>query len=263
MATKLIKRLKTIILIIISIAVIIVGFWVGILVLIKADTMPLPFYWLFWFLGFELMIGPTIGLSMYLYYRFKVTVQPKTSVWKEIVIITLTPTILFGLIAALFYVKPDFGSGNTLYSMAIVFIPIGIFIGVISIYIFHEPKTIDIVTKLSIAGFINLFLVVIFLVRMMTMIPAKRTLDRSTGYAKANIIDMQENATFELGEFKIGNRNQLTLEFIPTMAITLQQTQILNAVVNKKKWGQLKKGQKINIRYATENPRILLIEGEY
>jgi hypothetical protein len=89
-------------------------------------------------------------------------------------------------------------------------------------------------------------------------------LARSPGNAVGTILSPQinESQSYDEGVSLPTYSYQFALEFTPRLARNTREKLVLIGYVHRKLWDQLKVGQKINIRYATENPRIFLLEGE-
>jgi hypothetical protein len=55
---------------------------------------------------------------------------------------------------------------------------------------------------------------------------------------------------------------QFTVEFSPKLAVNAPERMVLTGFVSERFWNKLKRGQQINVLYAVEDPRIVLLEGE-
>ena len=117
----------------------------------------------------------------------------------------------------------------------------------------------------ALAVILNLFIVLLFLGQLPSEIQVKRKFGRSSGTADARIThkSVKENIQSDGdGRVSYSYSYTLTVEFVPKLAGNVSDKMILEAAVNEKIYEQLGEGQIIKIRYATEDPRIFLIEGE-
>lgn len=120
-------------------------------------------------------------------------------------------------------------------------------------------KQIDLWFKILLYG-IGLFMIFLYVRKIFLRIRDMLILKRESASAAARILFLRR--VEHESEYGTNYTYHLTLEFTPTQTVTSPERLVLDAEVRRNFWEQQRAGQKINVRYATQNPHILLIEGE-
>lgn len=193
-------------------------------------------------LGGLLMAAPIIGFCVYLSRRYSPKtlpsrVKPMTKIRSELI----PWVILLAFFNGLMLIDPF-----------------------VAHFFTHDLDEFDLKLLMLIVLVGNVIGVLLFFSDIIIKIKNNRVLARSPGNAVGTILGLQifESQSYDEGISLPSYSYQFTLEFTPKLARNTQEKLVLIGYVNRKLWDRLMVGQKINILYAIENPRIFLLEGE-
>jgi hypothetical protein len=125
------------------------------------------------------------------------------------------------------------------------------------IFIFYRPTSI----VLAVTLLVGLVVVAIYGWRMVKLVRGQRVMKRGCASTTTTIVHkrtVEHSGSYGSSTFTY----HITLDFTPTEADHAPERLLLDAEVSRKFWEELQMNGKVNICYATEDPKVLLIEGE-